>query len=93
MSLSSLRGPSPLAAAPAGKPLLLTMESHDLAIKSGYRVEVVDASGEAVWKGPVTVTGEELVASMPNPLGEGVYWVRLYGNGSELLREFGISAK
>ena len=93
VSLSSLRGPSPVAVAPAGKPLLLTIESRDLAIKSGYRVEVVDAGGEPVWKGPVTVTGGELVASMPNPLGEGVYWVRLYGNGPELLREFGMSAK
>jgi hypothetical protein len=97
VSLSSLRGLEPLSQAPAGKPLELRLDAPDLAsdpaARSQYRVEVVDASGGLVWKGPVTETGGKLVAHVPKPLGTGVYWVRLYGAGSELLREFGISVK
>ena len=97
VSLSSLRGLNPLATAPAGKPLELSIHAPDLApgLASGqqYRVEVVDAAGYLVWKGAVTGKDGKLVATMPQPLASGVYWVRLYGADSELLREFGISAR
>ncbi len=93
VSLSSLRGPSPLAPAPAGKLLRLSIDLPDLAPGREYRAEVVDAAGSPVWKGAVSDINGKLVATMPRPLGKGVYWVRLYGADSELLREFGISAK
>jgi hypothetical protein len=93
VSLTSLRGLNPLTAAPAGKPLQLDMNAPDLKSGKQYRVEVVDATGYTVWKGAVTGTDGKLVATMPKPLGRGMYWVRLYGADSELLREFGISAK
>jgi hypothetical protein len=35
----------------------------------------------------------KLAATMSKPLRNGVYWIRLYGADSELLREFGLSAK
>jgi hypothetical protein len=93
VNLSSLRGPSPLAAAPAGKPLRLSIDLPDLVSTGAYRVEVVDAAGTPVWKGTVSDIDGKLVATMSKPLGNGVYWVRLYGKDSELLREFGVSAK
>jgi hypothetical protein len=93
VSLSSLRAASPLALAPAGKALLLNFEAADMTSAKEYRVEVVDAAGAPVWKGAVTATGGTLVAPMSQPLSSGVYWVRLYGADSELLREFGLSAK
>jgi hypothetical protein len=93
VSLSSLRAADPLALAPAGKPLLLSFEAPDLASGQEYRVEVVGAAGAPVWKGAVTATGGKLVATMSKPLSIGVYWVRLYDADSELLREFGLSAK
>lgn len=93
VSLSSLRGLSPLAPAPAGKPLRLNIDLPDLAPGRAYRVEVVDAAGSPVWKGAVSDSNGKLVATIPRPLGKGVYWVRLYGADSELLREFGMSAK
>jgi hypothetical protein len=93
VSLSSLRGLDPLTSAPAGKPLQLNMNAPDLTSGKQYRVEVVDATGYTVWKGAATETDGKLVATMSKPLGRGVYWVRLYGADSELLREFGISAK
>ena len=97
VSLSSLRGANPVSPAPAGKPLQLNIESPDLApdLVSGtqYRVEVVDATGNPVWKGTVTEAGGKLVTSMSKPLSNGMYWVRLYGADSELLRDFGMSAR
>jgi len=93
ISLSSLRGKDPLSTAPAGKPLLFSIEAPDLASGEQYRVEVVDTAGDPVWQGMVTETDGKLVGLMPKPLGKGVHWVRLYGARSELLREFGLSAK
>ena len=93
VSLSSLRGFDPLSRAPAGKPLQLRIEAPDLGAGKEYRVELVDADGGQVWKGAVMETDGKLVAAMSKPLGTGVYWVRLYGAHSELLREFGLSVK
>jgi hypothetical protein len=93
VSLSSLRGPSSLAAAPAGKPLRFSIDLPDLVPTGAYRVEVVNAAGTPVWNGTVSDIDGRLVATMSKPLGSGVYWVRLYGKDSELLREFGVSAK
>jgi hypothetical protein len=93
VSLSSLRGLSPMAPAPAGKPLLLNIDLPDLVPGREYRVEVVDAAGSPVWKGAVADSNGTLIATVSRLLGKGLYWVRLYGPDSELLREFGMSAK
>jgi hypothetical protein len=93
VTLTSVRGLNPLSLAPARKPLLLSIDAPDLTPGREYRVELVDATGRAVWKGAVTETDGKLVATMSKPLRKGVYWARLYGTGSELLREFGISSK
>jgi anti-sigma factor RsiW len=93
VSLSSLHGPNPLSSAPAGKPLLLSIDSPGLSQEKEYRVEVVDAAGSPVWRGAVARANGKLLGQMPTPLGNGIYWVRLYDTGSRLLREFGLSAK
>lgn len=93
VSLSSLRGTNPLSPAPAGKLLQLCIDVPDLLSGRKYGVEVVDAAGGPVWKGTVSDISGKLVATMSKPLADGVYWVRLYGSNSELLREFGLSVK
>jgi hypothetical protein len=93
VSLSSLRGSDPLAPAPAGRLLRLSIEAPDLVPGRGYRVELVDAAGSLVWKGAATASGGKLAVDMSEPLATGLHWVRLYGADSELLREFGLSAK
>ena len=93
VSLSSLRGLDPLSQAPAGKLLQLNLEAPDLTSGKQYRVEVIDAAGRPIWQGVVTATDGKLVATLSKPLRHGVYWVRLYGADSELLREFGMSAR
>jgi len=91
--LSSLRGTNPLAPAPAGKPLRLSIDLPDVVSAGEYRAKVVDAAGSLVWEGAVSEVDGKLIAAMSTPLRNGVYWVRLYGADSELLREFGLSAK
>jgi hypothetical protein len=91
VNLSSMRGPSTLAPAPAGKPLRFSIDVPDLVSTLSYRVQVVDAAGSLVWKGAVLVSEGEMVATMSQPLANGVYWVRLYGEHAELLREFGLA--
>jgi len=93
VNLTSMRGLSALASAPAGKPLRLSIDLPDQSSAGEYRVEVVDAAGSPVWKGAASSIDGELVATMFQPLGSGVYWIRLYGKHAELLREFGLSAK
>lgn len=93
VSLSSLRGTNPLSPAPAGKLLQLCIDVPDLLSGREYGVEVVDTAGGPVWKGAVSGVDGKLVATMSKPLVSGVYWVRLYGTNSELLREFGLAAK
>ncbi len=93
VSLSSLRGLSALAPAPAGKPLRLIIVLPDLVSAVQYRAEVVDTAGSPVWEGAVSEVDGKLTATMSKPISHGVYWVRLYGTDSELLREFGMSVK
>jgi len=81
VSLSSLRGSSALAPAPAGKSLRLSIDlsidQPDLARAGEYRFEMVDAAGSPIWKGPVSDVEGKLVATLRTPLAKGVYWVRL----------------
>ena len=93
VSLSSLRGSDALSTAPAGKSLALSMEAPDLVSGREYRIEVVDAGGRTFWGGSASPSAGKLVATVAKPLTRGVYWVRLFGKNSELLREFGLSAK
>jgi hypothetical protein len=91
--LSSMRGSDALSPAPAEKPLDLNIEAPDLAPGKEYSVEVVDAAGRPVWRGAASEVDGKLTARMSKPLRKSVYWVRLYGADSVLLREFGLSAK
>jgi hypothetical protein len=93
VSLSSLRDATTSSPAPAEKPLQLNIDAPDLAPGRQYRLEVVDAAGRQVWRGGISEAGGKLTATLSKPLSNGVYWVRLYGADSELLREFGLSAK
>ena len=90
VSLSSLRAVKVSAAAPAGKPLNLSMEIPDLLPAENYEVQVVDFAGRLAWKGPVAESDGKLLATLSKPLAGGVYWVRLYSAPSTLLREFSL---
>lgn len=99
VNLSSLRGGSDLfSPAPAGKPLRLSIDAAGISPERGpFQVQIVDAAGNQIWKGPATPPAaprkDKLTALLPKPLLRGVYWVRLYAGNSELLQEFGIAVK
>jgi hypothetical protein len=92
VTLTALRGGSAdgLASAPAGRPLDLAVETANLEPAAAYRLELVDQNGIAKWSGQATITGTRLSAHVARGLRPGVYWVRLYAPGDELLREFGL---
>jgi hypothetical protein len=77
--------PSTVPQAPAGRPLDLKIDLKDLPPATGYRVEVVDSSGRRVWFGGTP-------ARLNKGLARGSYWIRLYAETGELLREFGLHA-
>lgn len=93
VQLSSLRSFNSQTEAPAGMPLNLSIEAPDLTAGETYRISVVDASGSTIWTGPAAFTDGHLAAQMPQALGRGIYWVRLYGGDQRQLREFGLLAK
>jgi hypothetical protein len=69
--------------APAGKPLDLKIDLKDVPPAAGYRVEIVDATGQRVWFGgtPALIT---------QGLIPGIYWVRLSTDSGDLVREYGL---
>ena len=79
-----------LAQAPSGKPLDLAIDGANLPPAPGYRLEVVNQSGQEIWRGAAAVTGTQLSARIPAGPRPGVYWVRLYSSSGDFLREFGM---
>ena len=93
VNLSSLRSSNGLATAPAGSRLIFSVAAPDLPGGSGYRLDLVNAKGDSIWKGSAVVHDGKLEAIASKPLAKGLYWVRLYGLHAEVLREFGLTAQ
>jgi hypothetical protein len=106
VELLALRGGAPGAVrAQAERPLDLILdlsglpEAKDLSRSEAekYRVEIVNAMGELMWKGEVAQSQGSPSAHLAHlthltmGLKAGQYWVRLYSSGA-LLREFGLRA-
>jgi hypothetical protein len=79
------------AVAPAGRPLVLTVDFTGLELGRDYRIELVDAFGGGVWSGSVRPSGERAAVALGRSLPRGQYWVRISEPSGELLREFGLS--
>ena len=83
VSLSAIRGPAGEAKAPAGKALNLQLDLSGIMNDLDYRVYVVDQNGKAV---AMTTTSHPSISPLP----PGIYFVRLYSPGDELLREYAL---
>lgn len=81
LNLSAMRGAPATPTAPANTPLALYPDLTGLPAARSYRMEVVDASGRAVW------SGTSAAATLPARR-TGTYFVRIYSGRSELLREY-----
>ncbi len=83
VQLEALRGAQPGSRAPAGHPLALNADLAGLPAAGSYPLELVDRDGRSLWKGST--------ASPTAPgLRPGLYFLRVYSNGGELLREYGL---
>ncbi len=90
VALSSSRGLDATAdtRAPAGRPLLLSIDLTELPQLAAYRLQVVDNTGaELASLAPQPKDGK-LEAITPRSFANGEYFVRLYSPSHELLREF-----
>jgi Putative zinc-finger len=83
VNLSAMRGAPATATAPANTPLALYPDLSGLPPAPSYRMEVVDASGRAVW------SGTSAAATLPARR-TGMYFVRVYSGRRELLREYAL---
>ena len=84
LQLTALRGE--MASAPPAKEIDLTLT--DAPQDGGpFRLEVVDAAGKQLWSG----AGTE--ARVQRRFASGVYFVRLYSAGGQLVREYGFVVK
>ncbi len=75
---------------PRGGRLNFTIRAEDVPRAAEYRIEVVTDTGRAVWTQAVQPDQKVLAAHMKRGLAKGLYWVRLYGDGSQLLTEYGL---
>jgi hypothetical protein len=82
-----------LAAAPAGRPLALILELTGLEAHSEYRLEVVDAGGQPVFQSHGAPQNNKLIATLAKGLRAGSYFVRVYANTGELLREYALTVR
>ena len=91
--LQSNRGAdSPLnSSTPIAKPFTLLLDLTDLPPLSQYRLEIVDATGRAVFGSSAAPENNKLSATIAKGLPGGMYYVRVYGQ--ELLREYGLEAR
>ncbi len=85
VNLQAMRGA--VAHAEVSGPLLLNLELYPIARHNSYQVELVDGLGRVIWRRAVVPKGGGIqVATAPLP--PGIYFVRLYALGEELLREY-----
>jgi hypothetical protein len=92
VDLAATRGSAIEATAPAGRWLLLRLDLSNVPASPGYRMEMVDSSGNRVWQATVAARGSKASFKVPRTQ-PGVYFVRLYRPPGELLREYGFEVQ
>ena len=87
--LETNRG-SELQRAPAGRPLILSLDATGLPVLPAYEVDAVDAKG-AVQAQFHAVTGQPgIKIHLDGGLSRGNHFIRIYSPTRELLREYGV---
>ena len=76
--------------AEAKTPLDLTLDLHGLSEFSTYDVKIVNTEGQAVWQSTGKSVQARIQTRLPNGLGRGVHFVRVYSPSQVLLREFAL---
>ena len=89
VSLQTMRGPQTQAQAPSRRPLALQLDLTGLAASPSYRIEMVDQSGNRVWRGAIASPAASASVTVP-PQKRGLYFVRVALPSGETLREYGL---
>jgi hypothetical protein len=92
ISLEATRGVAGSAWAPADTWLLVRLDLTGLLEFPSYRLQMVDASGGAVWQGTATAHDAKVESRIPQTKA-GTYFIRVYSPAGELLREFGVTIR
>ncbi len=90
IALSAVRGPEQVLRLPPGRPIRMKLDLDGVAAAPEYWVEVVNAAGVRKWKGELKASSQGAELLMPDRLGAGDYFVRLYSTTGELLREYNL---
>lgn len=91
VNLQTMRGPNQ-ATAPSRRSLVLALDLTGLAASPSYRVEMVDQSGNPVWRGEFKSLGSTGSVAIP-PQKRGSYFVRIALPSGETLREYGLQLR
>jgi hypothetical protein len=86
VKLEAMRGAEPGSKAPAGRPLDVQPDLSGLPAERTYRLDLVDRDGRGIWQGATAS------ATIP-ALRPGMYFMRVYSGGGELLREYGLEVE
>jgi hypothetical protein len=87
LQLTAIRGEMP-ATSPA--------REYDLTLADAprtggpFRIDVVNGSGESVWKGPADSDSKGAEVKIDETLKQGEYFVRLYAASGQMLHEYGF---
>jgi len=88
--LESTRGAQTRTVA-ARQPLILVMDVTGLPQLAEYELEVVDASGQAIFQALGTRQNNQVRGKLAHGLPRGAYFARLYARGGDMLREFALT--
>jgi hypothetical protein len=87
VTLEATRGAKGTAEAPAGASLMLEPDLSGLPVLDRYSLEMVDATGAAVWQGEMAAKSPRVIAAGQKG---GLYFVRIFSPSRQLLREYGL---
>ena len=89
VALTSIRGPEGVsAAAPARRPLALSLDVNGVPEFARYGVRLVDATGQELWRSTAARTDGQAATLLAQGYGSGRYYLRLFSPSGEFLREY-----
>jgi hypothetical protein len=90
LTLTATRGTAPGGSVPSGRAIDLTPDLTGITSPGPYQLEIVDALGRVTWKGGYNAASG--AAKVPGQTA-GPHFVRIYSQGGELLREYGLDVQ
>jgi hypothetical protein len=90
--LTAMRGEEAPVEVKGGGVLELQLDARGLPT-SAVDAEIANRMGSISWQGKGTANSGLVSIQLKDSLKPGLYWVRLYGDDRELLREYGLNVR